>query len=110
MATVIAQQSSTLIDNLIARIVDAVHPLRIILFGSTSRGKIGPDSDVDVMVVMPDGTHRSNTVRYLYTQLTGFGFPVDIVVATPSLLDQHKDNMGLIYRSVLAEGKEIYVA
>jgi len=40
----------------------------------------------------------------------GFGFPVDIVVATPLLLEQHKDNIGLIYRSVLAEGKEIYAA
>lgn len=110
MSIVITQPTSTLIDNLIERIAAAAYPLQIILFGSTSRGEIGPDSDIDVMVVMPDGTRRSNTVRYLYTQLSGFGFPVDIVVATPSLLDQHKDNMGLIYRSVLAEGKEIYVA
>jgi predicted nucleotidyltransferase len=71
---------------------------------------MGPNSDIDVMVVMPDGTHRSNTVRYLYKQISGFGFPVDIVVVTPSVLEQHKDNIGLIYRTVLAEGKEVYVA
>ena len=32
------------------RIVDAVHPLRIILFGSAARGEAGPDSDVDFLV------------------------------------------------------------
>lgn len=110
MATIIAQRTSTLIDNLIERIVDAAHPLQIILFGSTVRNETDIDSDIDVMVVMPDGTHRSKTVRHLYQQLRGFGFPVDIVVATPSLLEQHKDNRGLIYRNILAEGKEIYAA
>jgi len=99
-----------IIDNLTSRIVNAVHPLRIILFGSAARGEIGPDSDIDVLVVMPDGTHRLNTAQYLYRQLSGFGFPVDILVATPSVLEKHKDNIGLIYRTVLTEGKEIYVA
>ena len=109
MAGVVTQPISKTIDNLIDRIVDAVHPMRIILFGSAARGEMGTNSDIDVMVVMPNGTHRSNTVRYLYKHLFGFGFPVDIVVATPSVLEQHKDNIGLIYRTVLAEGKEVYV-
>lgn len=99
-----------LINRLTDRIVTAVHPLRIILFGSAARGEMGPSSDIDVMVVMPDGTHRLRTARHLYKQLFGFGFPVDIVVTTPSLLEKHKDNIGLIYRTVLSEGKEVYVA
>lgn len=99
-----------LIDDLVVRIVQAVHPLRIILFGSAARGEMGPNSDIDIMVVMPDGTHRLNATRRLYRHIVGLGFPVDVVVATPSLLDQHKNNIGLIYRTVLAEGKEIYAA
>jgi len=110
VSTTTMQHTSKTIDNLIERIVDAVHPIRIILFGSAARGEMGPNSDIDVMVVVPDGTHRSNTVRYLYKQIFGFGFPVDILVVTPGVLEQHKDNIGLIYRSVLAEGKEVYVA
>ena len=46
------------IDELVQRIVEEVRPLRIILFGSASRGKIGPDSDIDLLVVMPGGVHR----------------------------------------------------
>ena len=110
MSTTIAQHDSKIINGLIGRIVNAVHPIRIILFGSAARGEMGPDSDIDVMVVMPDGAHRLNTTRYLYRQMFGFGFPVDIVVTTPSILEQHKNNIGLIYRTVLAEGKEIYAA
>ncbi len=110
MSVVMQEQTPQLISDLVNRIVAVAHLLRIILFGSAARGDLGPDSDLDVMVVMPDGTHRAKTVRYLYRQLSGFGFPVDIVVATPSTLEQHKDNIGLIYRTVLAEGKEVYVA
>jgi predicted nucleotidyltransferase len=106
----VTQHPSQVIENLINRIVDAVHPMRIILFGSAARGEMGPSSDIDVMVVVPEGTHRSSTARYLYKQMFGFGFPVDIVVVTPSVLDRHKDSIGLIYRTVLAEGKEVYVA
>lgn len=109
MATLTAEYDiKTLIDDLVVRIVRAVHPLRIVLFGSAARGEMGPDSDIDIMVVMPDGTHRLNTTRHLYRHIVGLGFPVDIVVATPSLLEQHKNNIGLIYRTVLAEGKIVY--
>ncbi len=110
MPTSIMQSNHKTIDDLIGRIVDTVHPLRIVLFGSAARGEMGPDSDIDIMVVMPDGTHRLNTTRYLYRRMFGFGFPVDIVVATPSILERHKNNIGLIYRTVLEEGKEVYAA
>ena len=96
------------VDALVGRIVNSVHPLRVVVFGSAARGEMNPDSDIDVMVVMPDGTHRLKTARYLYRQMLGIGHPVDIIVTTPSVLDRHKDNPGLIYRSVLSEGKEVY--
>jgi len=101
---------SKILDDLIHRIVNAIHPIRILLFGSAAQGRIGPDSDIDVMVVVPDGTHCLNTAQYLYRQLFGFRLPVDILVTTPNVLEQHKNNIGLIYRTILAEGKEIYAA
>ena len=110
MSTAIEQLDARHVQDLVNRIIRTTHPLRIVLFGSAAQGKMGPDSDVDVMVVMPDGTHCLDTARSLYKQLFGFGLPVDILVATPRMLEQHKDNIGLIYRTVLAEGKEVYVA
>lgn len=98
------------VDKLIERIVDAVHPIKIILFGSAARGQMGPNSDVDVLVVMPDGTHRRHTAQYLYQTIRGIKVPFDVLVATPSDLEKHRDNVGLIYRTVLREGKTVYAA
>ncbi len=102
--------NSKIVESFMQSIVEAVHPLKIILFGSYARGKTTPDSDIDVLVVMPEGAHRRRTAQLLYRQIRGFGVPFDILVATPSDLEKHKDNIGLIYRAVLQEGREIYAA
>jgi len=99
-----------LLNELVERIVAAVHPLRIILFGSAARGQMGPNSDLDVLVIMPDGVHRRKTAQYIYRQLFGFGFAKDIIVATKNDLEEHRNNPGLIYKQALYEGKELYHA
>lgn len=96
------------IQQLVQKIVEAVNPLRIVLFGSAARGQMNPDSDLDLLVVMPRGTHRRRTAQQLYRQLEGVGVPFDIIVATPEDLERHKDNIGLIYRTILREGRQIY--
>jgi len=98
------------IDQIVARIVAAVQPLRIILFGSVARGQAGADSDVDVLVVVPDGTPRRPTAQRLQRLMSGVPTAVDILVATPSDLEKYRDNIGLIYRTILREGKELYAA
>jgi predicted nucleotidyltransferase len=105
-----ADAMSGKLNELVQRIVDAVHPLKIILFGSAARGEMGPESDVDVLVVMPDGTNRRHTSQYLHTQMLGIGMPVDILVATDNDLERFRDNIGLVYRTVLTEGRDLYAA
>jgi predicted nucleotidyltransferase len=102
--------SQAVIEELIRRVVGAVHPLRLILFGSAARGDMRPDSDIDVLLVMPEGTHRRRTAQDVHQQLFGFPMSVDVLVATPEDLRQHKDNIGLVYYQVLREEKEIYAA
>ena len=99
-----------LVDHLVGQIVAEVQPLRIVLFGSAARGEMGPASDLDLLVVMPDGTHRRKTAQHLYRTVTGLGHPFDVVVATPSDLQKHKDTVGLVYRGALREGRELYAA
>jgi len=101
---------SKAIESLVQKIIEAVHPLRIILFGSYAQDKANPESDIDVLVVMPEGVHCRRTAQLLYRQIRGVGVAFDILVATPSILEKHKDNIGLIYRTVLQEGREIYAA
>lgn len=99
-----------LLDELVRKIVVAVHPNRIILFGSAAHDRMGPDSDLDVLVVMPDGVHRRKTAQKIYQQLFGFGFAKDIIVATQTDVKIHADNPAMVYRQALTQGKEIYYA
>ncbi|MCP3958239.1 MAG: nucleotidyltransferase domain-containing protein [bacterium] len=98
------------INGLVRQIVEAVHPLRILLFGSAARGEAGPSSDLDLLVVMPEGVHRRRTAQELYRTIRNAGIAFDILVATPADLEKHRDNLGLIYRAILEEGREVYAA
>lgn len=95
---------------LVKRIVEAVEPARIILFGSTARGEAGRYSDVDVLVVVGEGVHRRKSTQRIYRRLLGFGIPVDVVVATSSDLEKYSDSPGLVYREAIREGRELYAA
>jgi uncharacterized protein len=98
------------VETVTKRVVEAVNPLRIILFGSAARGEMKPDSDLDILVVMTEGIHRRKTTQAIYQQLIGLTTPVDVVVATEKDLRLHGDNFSLVYYFALRDGKEIYAA
>ena len=104
------QPTSEQLNELVRRIVMAAHPLRVILFGSAARGEMGADSDIDVLVVMPDGAHRRHTAEMLHRQFSGIPYGIDVVVATPSDLEKNRYSVGQIYRTILEEGRELYAA
>lgn len=104
------QPEPRIVEELVRRIVQGVHPLRIILFGSAATGQMGPNSDLDVMVVVPDGTHRGRTAQQIYLHLWGLGFAKDVVVVTESDLREHGTNPYMIIKSALEEGRELYRA
>lgn len=80
------------------RVVEAIvrdsDPLEVILFGSQARGEAGSRSDLDLLVVMPDGTHRRDAAGRMYRALAhvpGRTRAVDIVVTTPTIKDRDRD-------------------
>ena len=96
------------LDEIVHRIVETAHPLKIILFGSAVRGEMGVNSDLDILAVVPSGVHRRNTARAIYRSLIGVGFAVDIVVATEEDIERHKDNIGMVIKPALEEGRSLY--
>jgi predicted nucleotidyltransferase len=102
--------SPKLQNELVRRIVEAAKPLRIVLFGSAATGTMGPDSDLDLLVVVRDGTHRRRTASHIYHCLCGLGYPKDVVVVTQEDVNQYGDNPSLIIRAALAGGRELYHA
>ncbi len=98
------------IQNIVAQINRLVHPVKIILFGSAARNEATADSDIDLLIVMPEGTPKRKTAQFLYSMITDMSIPYDLLVATPGDLEAHKNDIGLIYKTVLEEGKIIYAA
>jgi predicted nucleotidyltransferase len=99
-----------LLADLVRRIVEAVQPRRIILFGSAVGGEMGPDSDLDALVVVSNGTHTGRVEEAAYRNLWGFGFPVDVLAVTEGDLSRHEANPYLVYYWALKDGKELYRA
>ena len=98
-----------LLQDIVRRIVLEVQAEKIILFGSAARGEMGPDSDLDLLVITACD-HRRNTARKIRRTLFGIRVPIDIIVAKPEDIERYGDSIGLIYRPALREGKVLYAA
>ena len=99
-----------LVRRLVERVVAEVDPLRVVLFGSRAAGTEGPDSDVDLVVVVPDGDRPLSASRLLRERVRRVGLPVDYIVATPAILDRHGESLGYVYREAHTSGREVYAA
>jgi predicted nucleotidyltransferase len=101
--------TQALLDELVRRIVAVAHPQRIVLFGSAARGEMGPNSDLDLLVVTAT-SDRLATARVVRRALRGLGVAKDIIVVTPEDVERHKDNRGLVLYPALREGRLLYAA
>ena len=104
------QPDVDLLEELVRRTIQAVRPLKIVLFGSAARSDMGPNSDLDILVVMPDGVHRRKTAQLIRRHLMGLGFAKDIIVVTQSDIEKHGSNPYMIIKPALDEGRELYHA
>lgn len=103
------QITPKLIDKMARRLARRFKPEQIILFGSHARGAAGPDSDVDLLVVMPlTGSKRDKEIE-MRVALDDILIPFDIIVVTPDEVARRRNIPGTIIRPALLEGKVLYV-
>jgi uncharacterized protein len=79
---------------MVRRIVREFRPERVILFGSHARGKAGPDSDVDLLVVMPVRGSKREKQLEIRKALDGIRVPVDVLVSTPEEFVRRQEIVG----------------
>ncbi len=96
------------IDRMVRRIIRRFHPERIILFGSHARGTAGPDSDVDLLVVVAAGRSKREKQLEIRLALRDFRIPKDVIVSTPEEFAWRKDVVGTIEHPAVREGKVLY--
>jgi predicted nucleotidyltransferase len=99
------------LTEVVRRLVEAYHPLRIYLFGSQARGDSGPDSDHDLLVVVPDDAAPERRQPQLaYKVLWGAGLPVDVLVWSIGDFEARRHLRASLPGTVLREGKLLHAA
>ncbi len=99
------------LDEIVERLRKAYGPERIYLFGSHARGEAGPDSDFDILVVVPDDVPPSRRKsRLAYQALRGTGIAADVLVWTRSYFESRRHLKASLSAAVASEGRLLYAA
>ena len=85
-------------------------PEKIILFGSHARGNPGPDSDVDLLVVMAHEEHASRKAAEITSRVHPRRFPLDLIVRSPETLRKRMEMNDWFVRDLMREGRVLYAA
>lgn len=96
------------IANMVRRLVDGFTPDTVILFGSHARGDADEDSDVDLLVVVPDVTERRSLAFEMRRALRTAALPKDIFVLSRSEHDRDRNIPGTIAYPAAREGVVLY--
>ena len=96
---------------IVERLIEAYQPERLYLFGSKARGDSGPDSDFDLMVVVPDDAPPARKrSRLAYEVLRGTGTAADVLVWTRSAFESRLHLVASLPATVIREGKLLHAA
>ena len=94
---------------LLARIIEAMHPEQIWLFGSRARGEARPTSDWDLLVVISDdATDDELDVVQAWQAVRDLRIPADVIPVRRSEFEEARDHAGTLARTVVSEGLQIY--
>jgi predicted nucleotidyltransferase len=99
------------LDDAVQRLVNALHPERIYLYGSHAYGQPSEDSDVDLLVVpsnSPFPPHRRAIEAY--RALRGLSLPAEIKVVTRAEFERRASWLSTIEKVVAEKGKVLYAA
>jgi len=110
------QLSDFVIRKVCHRIVKKFHPLRIILFGSLSKGTATKNSDLDLLMIIDDKNNLAQLKRRdRYVEILRLfhhkGFGLDVIVLTnqevKKLIAENEGEWDLILE-IINEGKTLY--
>jgi predicted nucleotidyltransferase len=98
-----------LLQEIRRRVVEAIRPEKIVLFGSHAWGAPGVESDVDLYIVaQAAGEPSYRRARAVYRALRGIGVPVDVVTQTPEEAERKKRVPASLVRRILLHGRVLY--
>jgi predicted nucleotidyltransferase len=97
-----------LIQEIVRRIVKAIQPEKVILFGSRARGTARPESDIDLLVIARSTQPRHRRAAPLYGALSDILTPMDIVVYSPEEVQEWSEVRQAFVTTAIREGQVLY--
>lgn len=105
---IIRSVTQRVINEVVRRIVQAVDPDKIILFGSRAYGRPSRYSDLDILVIMPSDKPRWKRSIPIYSALRGLIFPIDVIVYTPDEVEEWSEVPQAFITTAIRKGKVLY--
>ena len=96
------------VGDAVDRLVGAIKPRTVVLYGSVARGDDGPDSDIDLLAIVDDDRADHQLARAALRAVVDLPPEVDVVVVTEHSARSYRDVPGTIIRPALREGKVVY--
>jgi predicted nucleotidyltransferase len=94
---------------IIERLVEVYQPDRIYLFGSKARGDAGPDSDFDLMVVVPHTAEPGyRLAQQAHSLLWDIGTAADILVWSRQAFESRLHLKASLPATIVREGRLLY--
>lgn len=90
-------------------VVAYFNPRRVIVFGSVARGEAGPDSDIDLLVIVDDDTPAEMiTLRSGFESRRTYHEPADVIPAREATFRRKSKIAGTLSRAATLEGVIVY--
>ena len=93
---------------IVRRVIEAVDPDKIILFGSQARGDARGRSDVDLMIVKASDLPRHRRTAPVHKALCSIGIPTDILWYTPEEIDEWSEVRQHVATQATRQGRTLY--
>ncbi|MFH0764902.1 MAG: nucleotidyltransferase domain-containing protein [Calditrichota bacterium] len=98
----------SLINSIVCRITEAVHPTRIYLFGSRATSNARPDSDVDLFVIYDGPMENREAQLEIRRALRDRDFSLDLIVTSTYKFERYKHVVNTLAKEVNEKGILIY--
>jgi hypothetical protein len=90
-------------------VVAYFNPRRVIVFGSVARGEAGPDSDIDLLVIVDDDTPAAKvTLQAGYQSRKSYHQPADVIPVRERIYQRNSQIAGTLSRAAMLDGVVVY--
>jgi predicted nucleotidyltransferase len=94
---------------LLDAVVEYFRPLRVILFGSAARGDAGPNSDIDLLVILDDSAPPQHlTLAAGYQSRRSYHRAADVIPCRASVFTRKSRIAGTLAYTAAREGEIVY--